>query len=312
MTGSSAGVSDRRDVLRPRRFAREVDPGPVQIQARKVQFDLTGIPLEWIPGHPVASTMINLFNLVLPAGERWFVQTLNEALPLVHDARLAEDIRGFIGQESTHAAAHEQVVRDFLIVNGVDPTPILELVDYVFEQVLAPTTSTDPQRRLSNLRERLWMIAAIEHYTAVLGDFALNSRWDDFGADPTMVDLFRWHGSEEVEHRCVAHDVAVYFHDSYPDRIRAGGVAAATMFVFFQRGTWYLLKSDPSIDITWAQMQRMRMQDSRLGLLPRFRTLFGTNTLSYFRPRYSPEDMGSTAQAVAYLASSPAARAAHL
>ena len=50
--------------LRPRRFATEVDPGPVQIQARKVHFDLSGIPLEWIPGHPVASTMINLFNVV--------------------------------------------------------------------------------------------------------------------------------------------------------------------------------------------------------------------------------------------------------
>jgi predicted metal-dependent hydrolase len=54
------------------------------------------------------------------------------------------------------------------------------------------------------------------------------------------------------------------------------------------------------------------MRDSKLGLLPRFRTLFGSNTLSYFRPGYSPEEMGSTAQAVAYLATSPAARAAHL
>jgi predicted metal-dependent hydrolase len=156
------------------------------------------------------------------------------------------------------------------------------------------------------------LIAAIEHYTAVLGDFALNSTWDRHGAHPTMVDLFRWHGSEEVEHRSVAHDVAVYFHNSYADRIRAMTLAASAIFVFFQRGTWYLLKSDPDMNIGWWQMQRLRMQDSKLGLLPEFRTLFGANTLSYFRPGYSPEDMGSTAQAVAYLATSPAARAAHL
>jgi uncharacterized protein len=56
-------------MLRPRRFDTEIDPGPVQIQARKVHFELSDIPLEWIPGHPVASTMINLFNVVLPAGE---------------------------------------------------------------------------------------------------------------------------------------------------------------------------------------------------------------------------------------------------
>jgi uncharacterized protein len=81
--------------------------------------------------------------------------------------------------------------------------------------MLAPTTSTDPKRRLNHLCDRLWLIAAIEHYTAVMGDFALNCAWDDHNAHPTMVDLFRWHGSEEVEHRMVAHDVAVYFHDSY-------------------------------------------------------------------------------------------------
>ena len=33
--------------------------------------------------------------------------------------------------------------------------------------------------------------------------------------------------------------------------------------------------------------------------------------LAYFRRNYSPLDVGSTAQAVAYLATSPAARAAH-
>jgi uncharacterized protein len=54
--------------------------------------------------------------------------------------------------------------------------------------------------------------------------------------------------------------------------------------------------------------------DARLQtrVLPEFCKLFGAHTLTYFRPGYSPEEMGSTAQAVAYLASSPAARAAHL
>jgi len=95
-------------MLRPRRFDTEIDPGPVQIQARKVHFDLSDIPLEWIPGHPVASTMINLFNVVLPPAEHWFVKTFNEALPLVKDPRLADEMRGFIGQEATHAAAHDE------------------------------------------------------------------------------------------------------------------------------------------------------------------------------------------------------------
>jgi predicted metal-dependent hydrolase len=255
--------------------------------------------------------MVSLLNIALPTAERWFVSTYNEALPLVQDQRLAEDMRGFIGQEAVHADTHERMLHQFMEARGVNPRPILEQVDYIIGKVLAPSTSADPKRRLNHLCERLWLIAGIEHYTAVLGDFSLNCTWDDFGADPTMVDLFRWHGSEEVEHRCVAHEVATYFHDSYPARIRAMTVAMSVMGTFFERGLWYLCRTDPELDISWLRMQRMRARDSQVGLLPLYRTLFGSSTLSYFRPGYSPQDVGSTAQAVAYLASSPAARAAH-
>jgi len=299
-------------MLRPRRFEHEVDPGRVQIQARKVDFDVSKAPLHWIPGHPVASNVIGLLNVVLPVAERWFVETYNEALPLVKDPRLAEDMRGFIGQEATHADVHEQVLQNLMVARGVDPQPILRQLDYVFAQVLSPSTSDDPRRRLNHLCDRLWLIAAIEHYTAVLGDFALNSAWDDYDADPTLVDVFRWHGSEEVEHRNVAHEVAVYFHDSYLDRIRSMAMAATLIAGFFNRGAWYLCRTDPTLDMSWWRMQKLRADDSKRGLLPKYRKLFGSTTLTYFRPNYSPEDVGSTAQAVAYLASSPAARAAHL
>ena len=120
----------------------------------------------------------------------------------------------------------------------------------------------------------------------MLGDFSLNCAWDDHDADPTMVDLFRWHGSEEVEHRMVAHDVAVYFHDSYVDRIRAMAMAVVMIFVFFQRGAWYLVKNDPNTDIGWWKFKRLRMRDSKLGLLPKYRKLFGSNTADVLPTRF--------------------------
>jgi uncharacterized protein len=305
-------------MLRLGRFgcANEVDPGRVQIQPRQVHFDFSDIPLHWIPGHPVASDVIGLLNVTLPALERWIVATFNEALPLVKDPKLAEDMRGFIGQESIHADTHERALRDFMVANGLDPKPVLDEIEYVFGKLLRPPTSgksaTDPRRRLNQLRDRLWLIAALEHYTAVLGDFVLNSAWDDYGAHPTFVDLYRWHGAEEVEHRNVAHDVATYFSDSYLHRVGAMLVAVTFIVVAFARGAWFLVKNDPEDDIGWWKMQRLRYHDSKVGLLPKYRTLFVKNTLGYLRPGFTPDEMGSTAQAIAYLASSPAARAAHL
>jgi predicted metal-dependent hydrolase len=299
-------------MTRSSRLADEVDPGPVQIKARKVGFDITDVPLHWIPGHPVASNVIGLLNLILPAAERWFVATYNEALPLVKDPKLAEDMRGFIGQEGAHAEVHERLLHEFMEERGIDPTPMLHQMEYIFTKVLAPSTSADPKRRMNHLCDRLWFIAALEHYTAVMGDFALNCSWDDYGADAIMADVFRWHGSEEVEHRSVAHDVAVYFHDSYVDRIGAMVMAMIGIYAFFQRGAWFLMKADPTTDIGWWKTHRLRARDSKLGLLPKYRKLFGSNTLAYFRPGFTPDQMGSTAQAVAYLARSPAARAAHI
>jgi uncharacterized protein len=293
-------------------FDNEVDPGRVQIQPRQVHFDFSAIPLHWIPGHPVASDVIGLLNITLPPLERWIVAAFNEALPLVKDPKLADDMRGFIGQESIHADTHDQALHDFMVAKGIDPTPLLNQIEYVFGHVLGPSTSPNPKRRRNQLCDRLWLIAAFEHYTAVLGDFALNSAWDDYGANPTLVDLFRWHGAEEVEHRNVAHDVATYFSDSYLDRLAAMLLAVSFMVVFFLRAAWYLVKHDPEVEIGWWKMQRLRYLDSKSGLLPKYRKLFMTNTLGYLRPGFTPEQMGSTAQAVAYLASSPAARAAHL
>ena len=39
---------------------------------RKVQFDWSNTPLEWIPNQPFASHFINQINMILPAGEFWF------------------------------------------------------------------------------------------------------------------------------------------------------------------------------------------------------------------------------------------------
>ena len=51
---------------------------------------------------------------------------------------------------------------------------------------------------------RLTDIAALEHFTVVLGEWLIQNRGLDYaGADPMMLDLLRWHGAEEIEHRCL-------------------------------------------------------------------------------------------------------------
>ncbi|GAA3721526.1 metal-dependent hydrolase [Gordonia hankookensis] len=283
------------------------DPGPVELHARNVTFDWSDTPLHWIPDHPVPSNFISVLNLLLPEGERWFVQTYNEALPLVADDELAATMRGFIGQEAMHAEAHDHVLWEFLDHHGIDPRPYLRQMEWIFRKVLGPMHGGSPKARQKHLIERLWLIAALEHYTAILGDFALNNAWVESGADPGMTDLFTWHGAEEVEHRAVAHEVAIYFGDGYLRRGRAMLVALPVLLLLLNRGFRFIMKQDTSLSYNYFQRQYHYFRGVHAGVLPKMRKII-LATFSYFRPGFHPNEIGSTAQAVAYLAASPAAR----
>lgn len=279
------------------------------LQARDVAFDWTRLPLHWIPGHPTATHVVNVLHLLLPEGERWFVRTFQQAVPMIEDERLREEVLGFIGQEAMHAEAHQGVL-DHLLAQGLDPTRYVRQMEFVFRRVLGDRPELAPREQRAHVVERVAMIAAIEHFTAFLGDWVLNARGlDRAGADPTMLDLLRWHGAEEVEHRSVAFDLLCHLDPGYLRRVRAMAVAGPVLFHLWIRGARYLLAADPSLPPGRRPEWRAVLAESRLGLLPApGRTV--RSAARYLRRRYHPSQEGSTRQAVAYLGTSPAARAA--
>ncbi|WP_225728859.1 MULTISPECIES: metal-dependent hydrolase [unclassified Nocardia] len=285
-----------------------IDPGEVALHARNVRFDWTDTPLRWMPDEPIASHVINALNLLLPEGERMFCATYAEALPYVKDEKLREAMHGFIGQESMHAETHDKVLHEVLAVHGIDPEPYVRQAEYLFRKTLVPTDVHGVAGR-QVLVDRLAFIAALEHFFAYLGDWVLNADLEKFGADPRMADLFRWHGAEEVEHRHVAHDVALYFGVGY---VRRAAIMALTFPIFVTlvaRGAKFLVHQDPTLPNHRYPRLVLRIFGSMWrGALPGVPSLL-RSALSTYKPGYNPESVGSTAQAVAYLAESPAARA---
>lgn len=53
---------------------------------------------------------MNVLHMLLPSGELWFCRLYNKALPLVSDARLRDDVQGFIRQEAMHSRAHDGAI----------------------------------------------------------------------------------------------------------------------------------------------------------------------------------------------------------
>lgn len=282
------------------------EPDRVVLHARDVAFDWTELPRHWVPGEPFATHMINVLHLLLPEGERWFCHVFKQALPLIRDEQLAEDVRGFIGQEAMHAESHQGVL-DHFDTHGLDTRPYVSQIAWLFGKVLGDRGYAGKQGH-EWVIERAALVAAIEHFTAFLGQWVLDAdELDEASADPTMLDLLRWHGAEEVEHRSVAYDLFTHLDGRYTRRVRAMLIAAPVFAWLWVRGVRYLMAHDPQVrtKARWRDWVR----SGRLGITPSIGQTLRCLP-SYFRPQYHPSQHGSTSQAIDYLAKSPAARAA--
>ena len=292
-----------------------------ELQVRKVAFDLSGSPLHWIPDDPFSSHLINGIHLLLPAGELWFCRVFNKALPLISDPALQADVEAFIRQEGIHAQAHRKGER-WLQDQGMDVSAFRARADHLFQQLLGDTPfgltlfkSAALEKRW--LITRVGLVAAIEHFTGLLGDWCMNSTsWD--AADPVVADLFRWHLAEEVEHRTVAFDLFEHLC-----RTQLGFYASrqALMALVFPLFLYFIAEAGRSLASQDADRKARRMgryttvrillELERIGRrndnVPTFGLILD-RTIRWLSPRFHPRTEGDTAQALAYIARSPAAQ----
>lgn len=283
------------------------------LQARPVRFDLGQTPLHWLPHDPEAAHTINVIHMLLPEGEFWFCRVYNKALPLVRDERLRADVHGFIRQEASHARAHSSAVAHYLHRHHIDTTRYMRLMSWLFKWLLADQLLGSA--RLGRLLERWWLrqrvclIAAIEHFTCVLGRWVVEAEaLEAPGTDPVMLDLCRWHGAEEVEHRNVAHDLHVHIGGSVAARQAWMFVVIPALLILIAYGVRYQIAQDASLTrkrgffrIWWRSAQR--------GTLPSIAAVLRA-VLRYFNPRFHPDGEAPLQLAQAYFARSPAVQAA--
>src|SRR5699024_3040784 len=111
------------------------EPEQVALHARNVAFDWSNLPMHWIPGEPFATHVINVLHLLLPEGEDFFVRVFQQAVPMIQDPHLREQVLGFIGQEAVHANSHQGVL-DHFDAHGLDTREYTHQIGYLFNKIL--------------------------------------------------------------------------------------------------------------------------------------------------------------------------------
>ena len=141
-------------------------------------------------------------------------------------------------------------------------------------------------------------MAAIEHYTAILGEWILDTpQHDAIGTDPVMLDMLRWHGAEEVEHKAVAFDVMKHLRAGYWRQVRTQLVVTPMMLLMWVRGVRFMYSVDRQLTPGAKSALAGLLHAARRGLVPgplRFVRVIG----AYYKPNFHPSQLGGVERAV--------------
>lgn len=165
------------------------------LTVRDRRFDRKAIvPRWWHSNDPVATAWYNSVSASLPRGEAFFIDTMRMFRDQV-PPEIAAEMKAFSTQEINHTREHvafNRLVSD----HGYN----VESIDQGIQAMLALTEGRPKEFNLA-------ITIALEHFAAIISHHLLaDPRYLD-GADPVAADIWRWHATEEIEHKGITYDV---------------------------------------------------------------------------------------------------------
>lgn len=261
-------------------FKRNSTSKGVMPTRRDVTFTLPAERVhDWADGNVQFTHLMNTMSLVIPVGERFFIDAVRHYRDQIEDPELKRAATAFIGQEAMHGREHDEY--NARLFERLPDTARFErrikgLLDWFRD-------NSPPSMRLS-------ATIALEHLTAIMADGLLNEPHLREKSEPGYAALWEWHALEETEHKGVAYDVW--------EATQGKGVRA-----YAERSFGLLLATA----IFWSQVipaqlrfvrQEGKMRDAK-GWREFYRVAFGEvgflrkmarPWLDYFRPSFHPWD----------------------
>ncbi|AYV55543.1 metal-dependent hydrolase [Leptospira kmetyi] len=249
---------------------------------RKMDFEgLENLPRHYFNDNAIMTHALNSFHVIFPEGERYFIRSVKPFQDKIKDEALKNRVKSFIGQEVQHGKEHERVwdsVRKFKL--PLDR--IARFYHFTAFKVIFPFF-----RFLFGPKIDLAITAALEHYTATLGEISLKY---DLARDAhgDMRKLLVWHACEEIEHKSVVYDVLQASAPSYFLRIFGFAIATVLLWSYAILFQYWFLIADP--EVSWKKFKSDRDyagKHMRTAVPPLF---YGC--LKYFKPGFHPDQMG--------------------
>jgi len=246
-------------------------PKGIAIQPRRFHFEgLDQIPQYWFGGNPLLTHLENAFSLLIPPGERFFIQSVQHYAERARDPELRDLIQAFAEQEALHTRAHNEF------------NASLARFDVDVEREVAYANRVVARlRKWLPRKMQLAVTAFLEHLTATGAHVLFLEPAIGRAMHPEMLRFWRWHAAEELEHKAVAFDLYHEIGGGYLLRITSALAAFGVLAVAFVRIGRRMMHDDPNV-ITDAMREEARALNRKV-MGPQLRMI-----ADYFKPSFHP------------------------
>lgn len=271
-------MSSLKSVSRSPRNAKSESMMPTR---RDLDFEVPAERVQdWVGDGSVHFThLMNTMSLVIPVGERFFIDAVRHYRDQLSDPELKQAATAFIGQEAMHGREHDDYNAKMfkrLPSAEVFERRVKSLLDW-FQY------NTGPSFRLSGT-------IALEHLTAIMANGLLQDDRVTANAEPGYHALWRWHALEETEHKGVAYDVWEATQGNGPKAyaIRAFGLVLATAIFWGMVIPHYVgfIRDERKLSDLKGWRSLWKMGFGQVGFLRKMARPW----FSYFRPGFHPWD----------------------
>jgi uncharacterized protein len=250
-----------------------------ELQVRNVAFSWdAALPRYWHGGRKAVTLFFDNLSVFFPEGERFFMESVRAFRSRITAPQLGAAVIAFCAQEALHTREH-LAYNQMLAQHGY---PVAQMEARV-RRLLRHSRKHLPRRW------QLAATAALEHFTALMGDIVLRDPAILAGAHPRMAALWRWHAAEENEHKSVAFDV---YRASGGNEAERCFIMLWTSLIFWAKvleQQWRMMRAD---GIQWSVAEWLDLWVF-LFLTPGGMVRVGGEYMKYYRRGFHPAQIES-------------------
>jgi predicted metal-dependent hydrolase len=257
-----------------------------EIRVRKVNFDIGEMPRHYANDNIFATHYINSMHIVFPEGEKFFIRSARRYMDRIKDdPELLERVKKFIGQEGVHNKEHEKFW-DILEAMNLKPRQFAKFYSYTAYNFLEKGIYKLIGKKRGDYLS-LSITAALEHFTALLGDGGLrNAPFDKLPENVRL--LLLWHAAEELEHKSVCFDLYEKVGGDYPTRVSGMVIASLFLWVYLLGGQIYFVAVDE--EKQWSKLPKQWFDFMKVWLGNEGMTNIRDMYLDYYKKDFHPDD----------------------